>query len=788
MLLKIFQNILYLSLFFNILSCSGNPEMRSLPGPSPLPIDSIRLNNTMGVEDFKKVYKAVNRTGKLNSLESWFTRVADEDLKKIAEIASHELYETAFDSKKLVQILFERNSHSGFTDWKEKNPIKADRYQSIFWGYLTNPEFANLFQEHTAFLELDFQRLVQLLPDWANQYAFRLSVNETETDKVKLAKEIRSLLSNKEFKKEALLLSNALSENGKFERLIQAFRSNSETTPKSFLAFSSALASLSENQLQELLEAIKFIDAKPDGLFSVADSYLKKNPGYRRSVAREFQPYLTDVFINNTVESLLATGTNPLSLDLILTLPRKENSDAPTAAFTQTMLLVKTALQNNFTLGDRVQERFEPVLNLYAYLLTRTLESVAKTNLQTLNTKPENFWKSELVLEKVKIVLSNSTTGELNAQIQKDFESLGMQKEAELLKPLLFNKEIFPSNLYVVSTESGNTTLQETLRLGMKKTFELKPIVEPGVILNMLLTRVDFASLERSDNVLTLIHKVVAGLSVNELDTLDNLLFHKLELHNFTPDRLELIFEMYGTREDLKQKLSKLFRCLTLLHEFHHKGYDGVSGLALPWTYLNELGPVEKNVNVFNLFFSTLRESGLFKVDTSTPELKKVFRNPNTLAKYLYAFSQFSYDEQETFTHKFKNLHFGKNWEMFERLAAEPTRDFDAILKSILEEGVFVFPTEKTITEKERNWLILFSQTEDFKAVVRIFNQYGSRTNFNDIVRDLKGLSASGDLARALDYLARIQNERMRKLALTLLEMDKSKQFQELLKFLNSLN
>lgn len=760
--------------------------MRPLPGPSPLPIDSIRVDNEMGIEDYRKIYRALNQKGKLNSLNNWFENVPEEDLKEVARLFSEELYETALERNGLVQILADRQIRKGFSDWKEKNPIEEKK---TFWSYLTFADFKNLFGQHTGFFDLDFQKTVQLLPDWAERYAHRIIVENKNVSKEKLAQEIRPLVSNQEFKKETLELFRSLSQKGKFNRLVNALSLTERQTPKAFLAFSNAISLNSPEKLQELFESLKVLDAKPEGLFSIAGLYLKENEEYKRVMAREFQSYINEGIITSTIDSLKSTGNKQISLEQLLKLPRGSAENAPTAEFKIVKEQFRKALVFNFSVGNKetLEEWFNPTLNLYAYLYTKTLEEIVAANTSLLASKPENFWKVALSSKKVKIVLNNSSTGEFNPLVHKDFVALGMQKEEEYLKPQLFNKEIFSSNQYLVESENPEVTLEEILKLSFDKTFALKPLAEPGVVLNMLIGKIDFDSLEATDNLLTLIEKTVSVFSANDINALDKLLFHNLDLHKFTPERLEIFYEMYGNNDLLKDKLTKVFRCLTLLHDLHHSGVDGVSGLYVPWAFLNQLGNVEENVSVFNRAFGMLRESQVFKAESRAPELKKVFENPNLLAKYLYALSQLSEEELELVSKKFNQLNLASNWNLLEKFSTEWTIEFDYSVKNILEQGVYVLPTEQTLTEKERNWLIDFSKSENFKKAVVLFNKYGSHENFHAVVLDLLKLSENGELSPALDYLARIQNDRLRKLAITLKEMDKSNELQALLKLLSTI-
>lgn len=786
---RTFQLSAFFFFVFGVLSCSKTPAQRSLPGPSPLPIDSIRLGPKLGVLDFKKIFVALNRDNQLESFRPWFENVPEKDLEDLAKVISYELYETNFDHNGLLSLISHRSAQKGFTDWKEKKPFSDPGLKTLLWNYLYAPEFLSLFPSHKNFLDLSIQKRLQNLPQFAKNYP-----NEEgpfpSIQIQRLSGEIRTLLSQDEFQKEGVAFFQKLSEKHLSERLLQALSKTREKDPQAFLAFSKTLATLSYPEQPEgeeiapakfesMLQTLKALDTRPEGFFKLAGNYLRENSGYQKDIANKLQPALLATLFEQTQRSLRKT----LPPELLIPLVREDKNSLPTEAFKVVLTRVRDALQLRFAGSNSPNS----VLNLYAYLITRTLEEVSRKNLGKLKLeKTEALWTLPLQISPLKIQFSEGTPRKLSSDIQRDLEACEMQPTIVVLNTQLSHIELFPKTVYSLPQDLTIKSLDEILLISLERTFFVKPLVEPTFLLNSLLESLDIASLESKGNILTVFISLLSRFQADELEDFDRIFFHQFKLQDFPP---ETLFEMYGGNETLTGKVSQALKGLKLLHEFHHAG-GKVSGLKLPWMFLNELGFDLENLTAFNHFFRMLRASELFQLEHQNlfPEMLKVLRNPNHLSQGLWALSQFSSSDYEIFSQKLPWKDWEKNGALLKRLAQTAPREFDLGLSKVLEENFSLFPTENTLTEAERDWLLSFSQSSRFSTLGNLLKKHASRQNVKDLVRDLKALSAKGEWAKILDYFSRIQNERLYQLASLLSEMEKNGEWLALLNLLEEIH
>ncbi len=786
-----FKNLLIISGALAISACTKIPPQRSLPGPAPLPIDSIHLNTQLTVPDIRKVFTALNQDGKLNSLKTWFENVPEEDLRGLAQVFSSELYESALDSTGLVQILHERSDKQGFTAWKKSNPFSVNPAQWVLWNYLKDSAFTVLFPQHTSVFDLDVQNFLNQIPNHFESYEHLSDLEFREVDKAKISLEVRSLLANENLKKETVSFFSKMSEDSFSRRFFQSLTQSRKTDPKSFAAFSNALSKFAspeedpaESKLQQLLESLKAIDTPPKEFFTTASKYLEKHPVYRQSIALMFEPLLTASIFNEAMVSIKESFETSEDFKLLSELPRKKPTDLPTEAFKTVYEKIEKALLPHFT----VNVKYDPLLNFYAYLMTRTLEEYSRVNFEKLGLeKSQKIWEMPLKplpepVFQIKFVV-DTEKGTLSEDWQNDLQHLN-STTLRVLKTLLPEKEIFKKAYYTFDPTKMDPpvetlTLDSILNFSLKRTFEMRPAVEPGIILQNVLAAMNLRQFDKNETLLTFFLKLAAKIDTSDIEMVDTYLFHRLTLQDYTPTTLPLVYQMFGDNEEYKENLTQIFNCFRLLHDLHHLGTENISGLKLPWAYLNELGSVTKanseNITVFSQLFKTLLSSEVFKLSRSKDysELLRIIRNPNLIAQSFYSLSFLTEEDFAVFSQRVQNLNTKDSWSFLQKLSTESPNEFDSALKKIIEKHIHLLPNEDDLTAKERKWLVLFSKSKQFRTLHRIFTKNGSKENTAQFLKELKNFSKTGQLTRALDYLSRIQNDRMRALSQTLLELEK---------------
>lgn len=816
-MLYLFLNLISL---LALLGCSRTPAIPPFPAPPQQPIEQILLGNSLSVKEVRKIFQALNQDGKLNSLRPWFENVPDAQLSELGEITTKHLYEETFDKKGLVSLIESRIQRRGFQRWNQAiSQWATERSFHSQWAFLkkflTDAAFPTLIEGDKNLLHPALPQILERIQEKSQKGYQPLAVfpsTEPVTDEA-LAKDLFRFFAEEPLREK---LSNLITElsNHHFPRnLLRALSDQrqkyGDARPFEGFVFGHT-ALLPEERLFSLFFLLDTLNAGSNGLFKVASEQFSANPGIGQEIAKRFSPLIA----KGAVHSVLQALSSPEALSLQnkqfwLNLPRKPELMHPSEEFIQLFKTVQWGMEQlrSETKGP-VYSKFP--ITLASLLTTEWLEHFARANAPLFSdlgpeTFVKSFWQSKTSVPKFRLSLANDgAPTELSTRLQNDLEAIIASfkpTEQDAKQRLVAFRESLQLSLKDQSKPPAVYSLPETKDLAlnsalgsfMEKVQQESPLSDPGpFFLSLLHTLVGeggdspLEGLER-ENLLDSLFNLLQGLKYTEWKGLKSLLFESLALGNLSDADKGMLLSLYSETPELLEKLNTILDNLQTLYAYD-TAHSLPSSFELCHSLLRKTAP--DDIHGVSALVSFPFQAHLFHLKKDhTPEfpaIHQLLRYGRSLSQTLFQFSFLTPSEQNTFLKAFETVQIHEHLTFLGKTAKESPASFIASLKTVSHHGLSLLPSLEALTEKERNWLMLFLGGEH-ETLWSFLQAHSSRENLLQLVRELALLSKNGALKDTFEHLSHLQNERIQRLASVLKEWQNSGELNEFLASLETL-
>lgn len=805
------------------LGCAKAPPVPKLDRHGEDPVERIVLHAELKAGDYREIFRAVNRGGKLDGLKPYFEEPSDEKLDAIGGVLSRQLYEEALSRRGLVSILEQRIQKKTFSVWEEK----AGRWKTeenfavekrALHSALRHEKLTELAKRDAGFLSQSWIPLARAVHTAKEEYrdtkpwepGKSVSTAEIFSD----VKQFLQSPSREELAPLLVKLKRFAFGGPLFEALYQ-MRESAEGT--AFEGAARGMAAMlgsrdSQNKLERLMTLDITADAPTDGLFLAINEKFVKEPDFIHELAERFRPMAARSvagFLKEILSAKKAHAEGEVYFDKAFweAVPIRGDKNAPSAQFGELFAAIRAAIERvtGPAKPETADDAFLHNLPIYttAFALTKWCEQVV------LDNRASAAWKAAPEKDFHQAIFQLPIT--LKEDVEVDFlgaenpprltpaqelGALGLTDFAALLQQVAGTQQ-FGKFQYLFS-KPGKQTFGEGLVSVVNRAHETRSISDTAAFVRALifpLTRpaegsaFTFKQFE-SPNLMDSLNRFLAVLPLEGWRNLKRQMFVDLKLGQLsdpTFDTRRLVLDLYPPGA-LKDRVATLLDHFPVIEDFDRSAQGLPSAFE---AYRNILGHMPlQSMNAVTSAFS-FAGRGKFLAGTEDkpqyPSLFKTFRNAEPVARTLYAFSVIGNENQEDFLRPvWKMLGNDGNGltshlELLDSLVEKEPEGLEALLDRLLNKGGALIEWLEALTPAESEWVTEFLGSDDFPTLVSFLRDHGGRSSALQLVRELKNLSRNGYLAEAFHLLRQINNERMRRIGAVLAESQSSGQLLPLL-------
>ena len=811
-------------------ACSKPPKIPSLGDSVDSPTDRLVLDSTLSAKDYREIFHAINRKGKLDALKPYLDVPSEQSLEALGDIFSRRIYETALSQDGPVSLLESRIQDRTFSKWRtvikkwESRPQFIDEKKAVL-ALVKQEAIQELISFDSGFFDPEWARLLGSLRSAKERYQETENWEATELPSSKeVVADLQTMLRSP-IREELPKRLVAWKREGFGGFILQAlFEMRESGQPGKKIADGRAFEGLSrglgallenaqnENSLHTLLEFQDLINAPSNGLFSAISEKFIAEPDYGNEIAKLFRP-LSSRALNGYLKEILSQRKlfdeegRYYDKAFWLNVARRDENQKPSQEFIDLFIAIRTAMERIAGPARSIEDSRDAFLHnlpIYttAFALTKWCEAVVRENHNAWQKAPdEKFYQKiwELPLSLKELAVDLSGRGMQNGSDIEDLGKIGLSDFAKQIQEIV-SKEGF-GNFYYRFREVNGSTFGQALQEAVELAEEVRPASDPGALIRALifpLTRdgesalLSFQKWE-TPNLFTSLNKVLLQLSPSTWKSLKQTLFEQFQLGKLKDpdfDTRRLILEFYP-EEPLKARVGRILDGIPLIEDFD----KSVKGLPSPFeaytTFLRNV-PVSQFPEIAASFHMVTQAEWLAGTATAphTPTVFKTVKQGKLLGSLLYAFSHLTQETHADFFRPFwralgnQGEGLRSHFSVLEVLVDSHPQALASLLSRAFEHCETLWDWYEAVSESERAYLVEFLPSRDAKETIRFFHQEGSQSDLLDLVKELKVLSQSGYLLEAFKLLKQIQSERMRRIAEVLLQWQESG---ELLAFLDSL-
>lgn len=794
-----------------IFGCSQTPDIPSLPGPGKKPIEQVILSQDISVRDVRNLFRALNQAGRLNSLKPWFESSTDSELKELGAFATRNLYDENFDKNGLVSLLESRIKRQGFSDIKQnvsdwKKNAGYPQQKAFVESFVRQPQFPDLIEGDTGLLDPSFARTVQRTKQvsQSNYKAFATFPESTPVTDAGVADDLMKFITGDALRGSLTTLIDLLTGNDFAASALKALQAlnNQYGDSRPADGFAMGMSTrLTDKKLESFFLLLNTLNSGSDGLFKIADEKMQSNHGIGQELSKRFNPTIAKAVAQFVIETLSSKqGAFTKEKAFWIALPRKAGATSPTPEFVTLFNNVQSgiSLLRSQTHGPNFA-KFP--ITLASLVITEWLENFAFANLTQLNALPtegfkKSFWQTSVAVPAFRLSLIQEPDPKkenaLSNRLQNDLDALkALSSFRDALQSALKDPN-FGSKAYLFP-EQKNGSLENALLAATGVIQEKTQIVDPGPFFLALLQTLigsdgnpgsPLAGFER-ENMLDSILNSIQAMKYSEWKSFKSLIFDKLKLGTLSQFDRDLVLQLYEGNQPLIDKLNNVFDSLQSLYDYDESIQGLPSAFETCHTLLRKTAP--DNVHGFGSLAPFLFQNKIVHVDENTnlpefPALYTVLKNGRSLSELFFRLSNATPAEQSTLLNAFKNLDFKKHLDLLATLAKESPENTREVLKAVSKSGLDLLPSETVLTEGERIWLMrFFSKEGEHRQVWNFLNHHSSKKNLTEFLKEVSLLSKNGGLKDAFELLSHVENDRIKRLALVLMDWDRSGQLQQFL-------
>jgi len=755
--------VLLIPFFIFFSGCSKAPELPRLGRQNQSEPTRRILSSRLEPKDYREIFQAINRDGKLDSLKAYFEKPSEVEHRSIGAVISRHLYE----NDEALDILSARIQKRSFSE-----PLSLLPHRELFFAALGTPQMRALAGKTHSIWSEEWAKTARAIRDAADAYSVRRSnllgsllLKDLETfldsDFRAEAEELWTVLKRDRAGSTILGTLSALRE----EHGLPAFRGLglglSELLPKS---------EGDSNTLHKVLDLIHLAHRPTEGLFEAISLKLIHEPDLIHEIANRIRPMVTRAAVGFSEELLTESPQSTW-----LALPKEGDKLA------EIFITYRTALER---VAGPVQElTVEPEafihnLRIYtnAFALTKWTVALATTYATLWSTIPKaefekNFWDLPVKME---VLTWDLRSPEMLAEMK----ALGLDDFATQLEKA---KDVPLGNfVYAFPATAEAVPLRKAFGQAMESVSGTRPFADPTSFVRALaypLTRPEaggfftFKDLE-SDSLMVWINEHLAEMSLEAWRKLKKTLFDDMELVQLDDphfDMRKLILGFFPS-EPLRTRVIEILDRIPALYELDRVRND------LPTPFVAYLSLMKERPRTLKSTTSLLGFVGKSKLLTyDFPFFFDLVKHQLPVGRGLAALSVLDADERDAFLAPLSGIEPELLFSLLDKLVKHHPKNLESLVDDFFHSTLWDRVPE--LTTEERIWLDEFLASPDWQTAWDFFHAHASRENSRQLVSELKNLTASGYLREAAKLLYHFQNDQLHRLADLWLEWERSGQW-----------
>jgi hypothetical protein len=785
--------------------CSKPPEIPVIGSNKPEFFPEIALRDTLTAEDFRKIFNAVNQTGRLNGLKKWFEKASDHDLNTLGKAANLYLYQDSLDSGGLPKLIENRIFSKTFSNLsrslenldpkKELKPLNQ-----ILRSSFTHPSFSKIIRNNSYIFD----------PDWLDSISQirlpKLTSSEILGPDSLLLTDLKRATEDPAFEQEGILLAQTIRTTEIGKNIFLSLQDISEKKGTEALkdlsqSFSSIVKSSSKSDsiLTRGLTLADLLNRPSQGLFSEAQETLKTADGETlvRLMAERFEPLVlrgAAGFIRETLKEPF--DDVELDAKFWLELPRKNITDPPTENLRHLCRRIQFAM-DKMANSSQINKDASVILN--SFLLTEWFESYAKENKDILSAISKEKFKDDLwatpikhfsfsinlleLDEKGKPTKDSNGKLVLSPKIESELKALDMEEFANDLK-VSIKRDSFGPTLTKISSSINDLSLKKGLAETLNSLHRAHPIADPVPFLAslaFLITRPNegspilLADLE-TPNMLNSIQNFLRGLSFTQLRKLVTFAFEDLEIGNLSEEDRERLKSLYPNNPSAQDLLDSLLQNLEVIHDLDRHLPEQISLLEFYHSILSNSRT--RDIKGFTALFKFLHSTQLFDVKDSKgkyPSVIQAFTQEEKLTQLVEALAKCNPSQEEAILKVFHSLIGNRDTDitdLFSFLKGTLLADTQALKSalSLIQNKNW----NVTLSREENEWLFRFINSDLFFDLHHALVEINDSQQVFQLAAELETLQQDGELENIFKVLGNMKSDRIQRLALVLWEWEKS--------------
>jgi hypothetical protein len=775
-----------LLLISSLLGC-GKPLQRPvLSGPPSAPVDHLILGRELSAKDLRELFKILNQKGEFNSLAQWIGTLSDAELSAWGQFLNEWVYQDALSSKGLIQLVKVRVQGQGFSLWKKNLQKLGPALPQMF----EDEELWSLLPRVAGTLDPHFVNGV-LKPLGAAADKTLLVPEKPEVNTGKIWEEFFQLLGNEPTRLKLQDLIQSVGDLQWVAPLAEASRENLNASGETW--FSQLAKDFSEKRsfVNQALRLAELLNRPAERAVTVLQEGLRSNPDIVHALTMRWDP----IFVKSLSELVRQVLLKPedgsrLDREFWLALPRGDVGAPPTQEFIRLYSVLYSGIQK---ISD--PRRIEPQvdsgsyrlpLQLNALFLTRLLEEAVRQlapKIKEMN--PESFeetiWKSPVLIKEFRLnLIKDESQNEVSESVQRDLRSLGLLTTLSRLESLVREQDSGKNN-YSVTFSSETLSLTEGFSEAVASAHAVRPFADITPFLVTLVqsligthseSGLGLEFLKSSPNLLAQGQGFLAQMDSKQWQQLRKLLFEDLKIGALEMEDRALLVSLFQSDLEVAEWVNEILMNVQSVYAL-----DGL--FSFYHSFIRKLGAPE--LSNLGTTLSILSELSLFKESEEgvpvNPGFQSLLLNGNRLSKGVRGFAGLSAVQARLLQGKLNevlgedlegqkgsDLLFGVLTRLTERVSPETVSGFTQRL----------FETEWRITDSESQWISDFSKKKGFSELHELLKSRKNQVSVLDLMNEVRVLSEKKVVDEGMRLLAKIQNERMKEIALVILEMDRS--------------
>jgi len=773
--------LFYFSALVLFSSCSKPPEAPELSRRSPDPVEKIVFPQGIGPAEIRRLFTALNRDGRLDRLKPFFLDPSDATLSRVGNVVTRFLYERALETEGFPAVLGQHVSAKSFSALNGWIQGSGAVMVPLLATGIADRRLKDLVAFDYGFLSPKFTTLLPT-PTW------RTPLEDAEA--IAWAKDGRLLLANAELKAAARGTFLAFyKETGGPTLARQALEYVSALSQKRATDFSESIARLTahaERPLAGIAPLFELLSKHPAGLLPFAIDKMESEADLRGELSSLLFHHAYDsigsALLRNLKTAELATKESRFivarrSIEEIA--GRSRPAESPDYLLGNLPIYLPTVVTAMWL--EKLAESPENKVIVDRLKAPKTAAVDLNVTILAPNLSLPIFTKT-----------ADGTGNEVNPVLAKELETLGLKEFLDPLKTIA-NVPLLGNFHYDIAFPNPRLLFPEAIEQVLRQCEQVRPFGDPA-----LLARVFFEKLTASSDVKRKFAELdktdwLQWLHARAIDpeiwpAVKALLFSRQGLLSDNGDTKKLLLSLFEEKPEYYEYLEKLFTQLRSLDTLD-SAPAGKASLFSFYVEFNESLSKQDRLGLLRAAESASRFLGLSRTKLAGPlkELGFLLAQPKRLNEALTWVGETARTNGDELLRPFTAWQsapaavFDGHWD----LAASVVSATDELaLARALQSGLSLLPEARTLTDAEYAWLSRFVAEGGWSQSFDFIFETTSRRTLSEFMEVVQQLDESGYLGEVFETALRLKDERARALAAALLQLQKSGELRQGLRFL----